>query len=331
VRPLARRLGAPAAIRAGGAHPPRRAHRPAGAGVPGRRAPGHQHRLRVGARARRRPALASVASITLLDQDDGALHAASRALLTDTTTAISLLHRPVRDLLAGSCRLELGQDVIYPLGLYDYLPASTAATLTSRLWEAVGPGGLLVVGNFAQGAQNDRAFLKAALDWWLMYRTQLSQAQPHAGTSTARAPGGDSGSGKHQIRSLVLYVDLVGSRPIWPAHVGWPLGLDGSRRVLSDRLGDQADDQARGNVLAPFRCAGQALDDLGSPGRAANPTSSAQGGGQAAASVVGSTGYWDRQAFMPPWSASACWKPSLWSCSAARALVCSRGQVQYRT
>src|SRR4029453_8509870 len=120
-----------------------------------------------------------------------------------------------------------------------------------------------------------------------------------------------------QIRSLVLCVDLVGSRPIWPAHVGWPVGLDGSRRVLSDRLGDQADDQARGNVLAPFRCAGQALDDLGSPGRAANPTSSAQGGGQAAASVVGSTGYWDRQAFMPPWSASACWKPSLWSCSAA--------------
>jgi hypothetical protein len=54
-------------------------------------------------------------------------------------------------------------------------------------------------------------------------------------------------------------------------------------------------------------------------------------GDQAAASLVGSTGYWDRQAFMPPWSASTCRKPSLRSCSAARALVCSRGQVQYRT
>jgi len=31
----------------------------------------------------------------------------------------------------------------------------------------------------------------------------------------------------------------------------------------------------------------------------------AQGGGQAA-SPVGSTGYSDRQAFSPPWSASAC-------------------------
>jgi hypothetical protein len=56
----------------------------------------------------------------------------------------------------------------------------------------------------------------------------------------------------------------------------------------------------------------------------------AQVGGQAAASPVGSTGYADRQAFRPPWSASA-WKPSWRSCSATRALVCSRGQVQYRT
>jgi hypothetical protein len=35
-----------------------------------------------------------------------------------------------------------------------------------------------------------------------------------------------------QIRSLVLYVDLVGSRPIWPAHVGSLIGPDGSRRIV---------------------------------------------------------------------------------------------------
>jgi hypothetical protein len=49
-----------------------------------------------------------------------------------------------------------------------------------------------------------------------------------------------------QIRSLVLCVDLVGSRPIWPAHVGCLVGPDGSRRILSDRLDDQTDDQAGG-------------------------------------------------------------------------------------
>jgi hypothetical protein len=47
-----------------------------------------------------------------------------------------------------------------------------------------------------------------------------------------------------QIRSLVLCVDLVGSSRIWPAHVGCLVGPDGSRRILSDRLDDQTDDQA---------------------------------------------------------------------------------------
>jgi len=47
-----------------------------------------------------------------------------------------------------------------------------------------------------------------------------------------------------QIRRLVLCVDLVGSRRIWPAHVGRVVDLVGSRRVPSDRLDDQPDDQA---------------------------------------------------------------------------------------
>jgi hypothetical protein len=41
----------------------------------------------------------------------------------------------------------------------------------------------------------------------------------------------------------MLGVDLVGSRRIEAAHVGWPVGLDGSRRVQTDRLDDQMDDQ----------------------------------------------------------------------------------------
>jgi hypothetical protein len=48
----------------------------------------------------------------------------------------------------------------------------------------------------------------------------------------------------HPIRSLVLYVDLVSSRRIWPAQVGCLVDPDGSRPVSSDRLGDQTDDQA---------------------------------------------------------------------------------------
>jgi hypothetical protein len=48
-----------------------------------------------------------------------------------------------------------------------------------------------------------------------------------------------------QIRSLVLCVDLVGSRRILAAHVGCLVGPDGSRRIQTDRLHDHRDDQAR--------------------------------------------------------------------------------------
>jgi hypothetical protein len=62
-------------------------------------------------------------------------------------------------------------------------------------------------------------------------------------TCTFGAPRGIR-TPNRQIRSLVLCVDLVGSRPIWPAQVGCPVGPDGSRRIPSDRVDDQTDDQA---------------------------------------------------------------------------------------
>jgi hypothetical protein len=46
------------------------------------------------------------------------------------------------------------------------------------------------------------------------------------------------------ITSRILGVDLVGSRRIWPAHVGCLVGPDGSRRNQKDRLDDQTDDQS---------------------------------------------------------------------------------------
>jgi hypothetical protein len=41
----------------------------------------------------------------------------------------------------------------------------------------------------------------------------------------------------------MLGVDLDGSRRIEPAHVGCPVGSDGSRRIQKDRLDDHWDDQ----------------------------------------------------------------------------------------
>jgi hypothetical protein len=41
----------------------------------------------------------------------------------------------------------------------------------------------------------------------------------------------------------MIRVGLVGSRRIWPAHVGRVVGPDGSRRIQKDRLDDHRDDQ----------------------------------------------------------------------------------------
>jgi pyridoxamine 5'-phosphate oxidase family protein len=48
-----------------------------------------------------------------------------------------------------------------------------------------------------------------------------------------------------QLRSLVLCVELVCSRPNWPAHVGCLVDLVASGRIPSVRLDDQPDDQAK--------------------------------------------------------------------------------------
>jgi hypothetical protein len=71
-------------------------------------------------------------------------------------------------------------------------------------------------------------------------------SSPATGPLTSGVGGAPRGirTPNRQIRSLVLCVDLVGSRRICPAHVGRPVDLVGSRRVPSDRLDDQRDDQA---------------------------------------------------------------------------------------
>jgi extracellular factor (EF) 3-hydroxypalmitic acid methyl ester biosynthesis protein len=111
-------------------------------------------------------------SVTLLDQDADALAAAVLALGTVDATPIQQVCCPVREIISRRHRLDSGRDVIYSMGLYDYLPARTAVALTDRLWASVAPGGLLAIGNFAAGNHADRHLLEAALDWYLVYRTR---------------------------------------------------------------------------------------------------------------------------------------------------------------
>jgi extracellular factor (EF) 3-hydroxypalmitic acid methyl ester biosynthesis protein len=49
------------------------------------------------------------------------------------------------------------------------LPTSPAAALTERLWHALAPGGLLIVGNF-NGHNPIRHVIESLMDWYLIYR-----------------------------------------------------------------------------------------------------------------------------------------------------------------
>lgn len=71
-----------------------------------------------------------------------------------------------------SARVDLGTfDVVYSLGLYDYLDQPLARRLTTRLFSMLRPGGRLILANFLPNIR-DIGYMEAYMDWRLIYRTR---------------------------------------------------------------------------------------------------------------------------------------------------------------
>ncbi len=113
-------------------------------------------------------------SVDLLDQDEAAIQAATRGLLEaagpQRSPQVRIWPQAIRSLFRPNPPpLSDPHDVIYSIGLYDYLQGTTARRLTEQLWRGLKPGGLLAIGNF-----NDKHpmhhFIEVALDWRLVYR-----------------------------------------------------------------------------------------------------------------------------------------------------------------
>jgi hypothetical protein len=64
------------------------------------------------------------------------------------------------------------QDILYSLGLYDYLSARRAKALTHDLYEQVAPGGYLIIANVKTGRETCQWPLEMVTDWSLVYRTE---------------------------------------------------------------------------------------------------------------------------------------------------------------
>jgi extracellular factor (EF) 3-hydroxypalmitic acid methyl ester biosynthesis protein len=107
-----------------------------------------------------------------LDQDRASLALVEREL---GPLGVEAVHASVRDVLRGRIALS-GFDLIYVLGLHDYLSAPIAQRLSQVLFDMLNAGGQLVVTNYLPDLSNS-GYMEAFMDWWLIYRTQEQLTQ----------------------------------------------------------------------------------------------------------------------------------------------------------
>ena len=117
--------------------------------------------------------------IVLFDQDKGALAYAYRRLkpVIDARwgkrVQVLYLHDSIKRLLRDAKLFEeFGQfDVVFSIGLFDYLQSSTAVVLCRNLFARVAEGGTLYIGNMVP--ENPTRWIQEHhLDWYLIYRSR---------------------------------------------------------------------------------------------------------------------------------------------------------------
>jgi hypothetical protein len=69
------------------------------------------------------------------------------------------------------------QDLIYSIGLVDYLSAPRAKALTAALYSRLAPGGMLVIGNLGESPRNTRWPMEFICDWRVNYRSEVEMIE----------------------------------------------------------------------------------------------------------------------------------------------------------
>jgi extracellular factor (EF) 3-hydroxypalmitic acid methyl ester biosynthesis protein len=116
--------------------------------------------------------------IALLDQDRDALREAEETVRSlerrfDHKLPTLVVCESVRTMLRTARLSELWgkYNFVYSMGLFDYLTDPVARAVTTKLYELLAPGGVLMVGNFHPQNPN-RQYMEYWLDWPLFYRNE---------------------------------------------------------------------------------------------------------------------------------------------------------------
>jgi len=143
------------------------------------------------------------AEFTLIDQEHRALDYAYRAAYPHIVNGqgrcrVNCLHMSFIDVLRGTSAMNLlpQQDMIYSVGLFDYLADRRAAGLVRRLYELLIPGGLLIVGNMSDTSLSNLWPMEFITDWSLHYRSEAQMMAWTAGLGAAGAWTGTEPTGR---------------------------------------------------------------------------------------------------------------------------------------
>lgn len=141
--------------------------------------------LRIKSRPRR-------VEFTLIDQDEQALSCAYARTYPEVVrlgdeAGVNCLHISFSQVMrAGPLFQKLPlQDLIYSVGLVDYLSARRARAFATDLYDQLAPGGLLIVGNMRDTPHGNLWPLEFVSDWSLVYRNAEEMRDMAAGIDPA--------------------------------------------------------------------------------------------------------------------------------------------------
>lgn len=125
------------------------------------------------------PELQTSVCFSLIDQDERALKRAYEGAYPSVARQsrnvdLNLYQSSFTDLMKGGklSRDLPPQDMIYTIGLFDYLKDRRCQKLTRSLYDKLRPGGLLLIGNIKRSSDSGIWGAEIGVDWSMYYRTE---------------------------------------------------------------------------------------------------------------------------------------------------------------